>query len=114
MRLNNLIYKGKHGLEAWEKVTAQRFEVNLEIRLNSEKSFETDDVNDSVNWVELRDTVKSIIENESFNLVEALTARIADTLLEFQQIQGVTVSVGKLDIWDGNGYPSITVIKTRQ
>ena len=112
MRLENLVFRGRHGVEKWEKEEYQRFQIDLKLSINIEESVETDELRDTVDWFQLKYTVKRIVTNEQFNLVETLTERIAKAMLDNQRVNQVKVEVTKLDIWD-NGKPSITIKKRK-
>jgi len=111
IRLENLIFKGKHGEEWAEKQIAQRFRVNAEISFDFFKASESDKLKDTINWVSLRDDIKNTIEKESFSLVEKLAEEIIKKLSSYKSVGAVKLKIDKLDAWD-NGYPGVTIERT--
>lgn len=107
IHLNNLVYGGTHGNLDWEKETPQRFRVHVDIKIDTSDVIETDELEDTVCWFELRDDIKEVIEEESYNIVEKLTDRIAEVVMAYDKIEETRVTVEKIDIWD-NGYPAVT------
>ena len=92
IQLTGLEFYGHHGLFDAEKQLGQRFIIDLTIQTHMEKAGETDNMADSVHYT----CTKEIVEGEPFNLLEALTTAIGQTLLErFPAIEAVTVTTHK-------------------
>lgn len=115
LKLHEIICSGTHGVYEYEKTKPQRFRINVSFQLTSDRSGETDAFSDTVDWFELKKAIVTLVETKSFNLAEKLATEIADLVLAQEKIQRVSVSVAKLDIWDGGdaGYPSAEVTKDR-
>jgi 7,8-dihydroneopterin aldolase/epimerase/oxygenase len=87
---------GYHGVLSEERVLGQRFVVNLRLYLDVSRAAATDDVRDTVNYAEVYQQVKQIVEGQPKNLLETLAETIAKQLLEkFQLLEGVSVEVEK-------------------
>lgn len=96
IQLTGLEFYGHHGLFDAEKQLGQRFIIDLAIQTNMEKAGETDNMADSVHYGEVYTCTKEIVEGEPFNLLEALTTAIGQTLLKrFLAIEAVTVTTHK-------------------
>ncbi len=104
--VKNLIVEGKHGIHQHEKDRAQRFNVNVELALSSNKAGISDNINDTLNWSELRNTILAIAKSSSFNLVESLAQEIADQVLLDKRVVKAIVSVDKLDAFK-SGVPGV-------
>jgi (5-formylfuran-3-yl)methyl phosphate synthase len=72
-----------------------RFEVTAEVRRRSGTS---DEIGDTFSYDLILDTIRALIENRHFNLVETLAEEIAAKLLEHEAVAAVTVRVEKLDV----------------
>jgi dihydroneopterin aldolase len=107
IHLNDLVYEGTHGALDWEKENPQRFRVHVDIKIDTSDVIETDKLEDTVSWFKVRDDIKDVIENESYNLVEKLADRLTEVILDYEKIEETRVTVEKIDIWD-NGYPAVT------
>jgi dihydroneopterin aldolase len=66
-----------HGVFAEETKLGQRFNVDLSIGLALAEAGRTDDLTKSVNYAELYEATKRVVEGEPLQLVEALADRIA-------------------------------------
>src|SRR4051812_46463232 len=94
--LEGMRFYGYHGVNPEEKTTGQRFVVDLAITGDFSRASQTDDVRDTVNYSEAFATVKRIVENDRFNLLEALAGAIANAVLGDQPLaQSVEVTVHK-------------------
>lgn len=80
--LKNMKFFGRHGLFEAEAVLGQRFEVDLDVLLDLSKAGDSDQMEDSVHYGELYETVRQIVEAERYNLLEALCGRITKAVLD--------------------------------
>lgn len=87
---------GRHGLFAEEAALGQRFNVDLTMELSLRAAGESDRMEDSIHYGEAYETVRSVMEEERFNLLEAVAERIADRIMKQDgRIQAVEVAVRK-------------------
>lgn len=93
--LHNMVLYGYHGVFAAEKELGQRLEVDVELHLDLKAAGVNDDLEATVNYVEVYTLVKEIVEEREYNLLEALAEEIADTLLGAYSLQEVHVRVRK-------------------
>lgn len=93
--LRNMVLYGYHGPFAAEEELGQRYEVDLELFLDLSQSAGTDDVEFSLNTVDLFTVVKEIVEEQEFHLPEALAEAIASQILDSFDVDQVLVRVRK-------------------
>ncbi len=93
--LRNIVLYGYHGPFAAEEELGQRYEVDLELSLDLGPSANTDDLELSLNTVDLFTVVKEIVEEEEFHLPEALAQAIASQILDAFAVDEVVVRVRK-------------------
>jgi dihydroneopterin aldolase len=87
---------GFHGVLTEERKNGQDFVVDIELKLNLNSAIKSDDLPKTVNYAEVAQIVKMIVEGEPFNLIEALAGKIGDEILnKFRRIQKVMVTVHK-------------------
>ncbi len=79
--LAGMAFRARHGVEAWEKVEDQRFEVDVELHLDLQPAGLEDDLTRSVDYAAVYATVRQVVESTSFNLIEALAEAIAHEVL---------------------------------
>ena len=92
-----LTFTACHGVLATEKVVPQTFKLDLDLFLDLGAAGMSDDLNDTVSYAEVFEQVRKIVENESYNLLEALAENIAAALLCDYPLQGVEVTIYKPD-----------------
>ncbi|MCJ8015047.1 dihydroneopterin aldolase [Paenibacillus sp. KQZ6P-2] len=96
MKLHRMEYYGYHGVFEEERKLGQRFYIDLELDLDLRAAGENDDLTQTVNYAEVHEVVKKVVETESFRLIEALAERIASCLLDtYTSIDALTVKVTK-------------------
>ncbi len=96
MILKAMQFYGYHGVLNEEQKLGQRFVVDLELGLSLREAGLSDDLEATVNYAEICDHVKRIVEGSPFRLIEALAEYIASSLLEsYTKIINVTVRVLK-------------------
>ena len=95
--LRNLTFHATHGNLAEEKVLHQRFEVDITLHTCLEKAGATDQLADTVDYVEAYNIAKShIVEGSCRNLVESLADGIArDLLRSLRGVERARVQVRK-------------------
>lgn len=96
--LNGLTFYGYHGLFPEENHLGQRFIVDLELELNLQKAGHSDDMNQSINYGEVYQLTKAIVEGESHKLIETVAEIISKRLFnEFELLEACKVKVIKPD-----------------
>ncbi|OHW62089.1 dihydroneopterin aldolase [Andreesenia angusta] len=94
--MKNLAFYGYHGAMAEENVLGQKFYFDLELLCDIENAGKTDDVLDTVHYGEVYETVKSVVEKERYNLIEALGENITSRILEkFSKVQEIVLLIKK-------------------
>lgn len=94
--ISGMEFYGRHGVLAEENALGQRFVVDIKLYIDLQKAGKTDDLNDTVNYAQVYDCVKRIVEGEPVKLLESLADRIIQSVLkEFSQIEGVKITLHK-------------------
>ena len=96
--LTNMRFQGRHGVYEWEQLTAQPFEVDVELMLNLQPAGIDDDIELSVDYGRVYDAVRQIVESTSFRLLEALAEAISHELLADFDVTEVVVRVRKPEV----------------
>ncbi len=95
LHLHGLRFFGHHGVSAAERRTGGEFTVDLEVEADTARAMVTDDVADTVNYVDLYGVVRTIVEEGEFHLLEAMASRIAEELLKLPRVKRVHLRVTK-------------------
>jgi dihydroneopterin aldolase len=97
--LSNMVFLARHGVAAREKVEAQRFEIDVELGLDLQPAAVEDDLERTVDYGPVYETVRQIVESTTYNLIEALAEAICHELLsEYARVREVTVRVRKPEV----------------
>jgi dihydroneopterin aldolase len=108
--LKNLVVSAKHGVYDSEKIHEQRFKIDLELEVDNDSAFESDDVKDTIDYAYVRQVVINTVQNNSFDLIERLAQAICDQVLMDTRILQITISIFKLDAFE-SGVPGIKIIR---
>ncbi len=91
-----LTFTARHGVLPEEKVQPQTFIIDLDLYLDLHPAAGTDDLKDTVSYADVYEEVSRIVLNETYNLLETLAEKIAETLLAAHpQLKEVEISVYK-------------------
>jgi 7,8-dihydroneopterin aldolase/epimerase/oxygenase len=113
--VNRMEFYGYHGVFPEETRLGQRYAVDLSVSLDLKKAGETDELEHSVNYAELYQICKEIVEGKPYKLIEAVAENIAaDILTRFALISEVTIKVIKPDPPIPGHYNSVAVEITRR
>jgi dihydroneopterin aldolase len=93
--LEGMSFYGYHGETQAERTLGNRFHVDVEIRIDLSVAGRTDNIADTLDYAHVFELVRGVVEDQQFSLIEALAARIAETLLVQPRIGSVKVRVGK-------------------
>jgi 7,8-dihydroneopterin aldolase/epimerase/oxygenase len=97
--LAGLEFLARHGVNDWEKVEPQRFEVDLELALDVRPAAIGDDLAKTVDYRGVYDTTRRVVEDNTFDLIETLAEAIAREVLGANpRVEEVTVRVRKPDV----------------
>jgi dihydroneopterin aldolase len=90
-----MTFYGYHGARPEERVLGQRFVVDLEVGADLRSAGEADDLARTIDYGELYQETKQILEGEPLNLLEAVAERIASAALRHAGAQWARVRVRK-------------------
>ena len=97
--LTNMVFQARHGVNEREKVEAQRFEVDVELVLDLGPAGRHDDLRRTVDYRDVYDATRRVVEATSFDLIEALAEAIAGEVLGEQAlVEEVVVRVRKPEV----------------
>ncbi len=114
IRLEGLSVFGHHGARPYEKEAGQRLEVDLELEPMDNRAESSDRLADAVDYDRLYRTVREVVEDQSFHLLEKLAATTAEAILERFNVRSVKVRISKQNLgWTTGGRAVIEVERTR-
>ena len=108
---------GKHGIYEIEKNNEQRFLIDIFLTLDNLKD---DNIINTINYEDLVDDSISLVQTESFDLIETLSKKIAEHIikkysnLRFSNLQYIKITVHKPETTLSNRTENISVIYNEQ
>lgn len=94
--LKSLTFYAFHGVLESEKKIGQKFILDVELICDIKNAGLQDDVNDTVNYAEVYNLIKKIVEGNKFNLIETVAEKCAQEILaSFEKVQEVSITVKK-------------------
>jgi dihydroneopterin aldolase len=88
--LTNMVFGGRHGISEEERADAQPFEVDVELHLDLRPAGVADDLTRTVDYRDIFETCRSVVEGPSRRLIEALAETIADRVLALSAGSGAS------------------------
>lgn len=82
IHLRDMEFYGYHGVLPEETKLGQRFRASVSLAISTKKAGETDDLQYTINYVEVYEICKRIIEGKPYSLIERVAEEIAKTILE--------------------------------
>jgi 7,8-dihydroneopterin aldolase/epimerase/oxygenase len=94
--LEGMVFYGRHGTLPAERELGQPFVVDVELRLDLRPAGLSDDLAQTVDYGEVHQRAREIVEGEPVNLTETVAERIAATILrDYPALEAVRVKVAK-------------------
>lgn len=93
--LTGLTFYGYHGVHPEERQLGQRFVVDLALTLDLEPAGRSDDLTQTINYSQVYQLVRGVVEGPACNLIEAVAERIAQAILTQTRAHAVWVRVAK-------------------
>jgi 7,8-dihydroneopterin aldolase/epimerase/oxygenase len=114
--LAGMAFEARHGVNDWEKTQAQRFEVDVELRVGTRRAGASDELAQTVDYREIYEAVRRILDGPPVDLIETLAESIArDVLAAHDRVRKVFVRIRKPDVQLGGplDYAGVEIIRTR-
>lgn len=93
-----MVFYGYHGTADEEKELGGKFEVDLDLKTDLRKAVKSDNINDTINYVEIYKLVKQIVTQSNYHLIESLAGNIVRKIFENYQLSEVTIRLRKPNV----------------
>ena len=93
--INNIEFIGHCGITEEERVNGQKMSADIELSLDISKAAASDNLKDTVNYVDICDKVVTIGRKETYNLLETLAERLVNEILKNHDISEVRLRIRK-------------------
>lgn len=108
--LNEMEFYGYHGVLPEETRLGQRFRVSIIAETDLRAAGISDNLDETVSYADIYSLCRSIVEGQTYKLIEAVAENIAESILEkFNKIKRVTVKVIKPDPPIPGHYQSVAI-----
>lgn len=112
IRLEGLSVFGHHGATTAERRAGTRLDVDVTLDLDTCRAEGSDRLADTVSYDEIEAVVRRVVEDESFRLLEALAARVAETCMTRFSASAVSVRLTKQNLaWPSGGRVVVEVAR---
>ena len=114
--LAGMVFLARHGVNDFEKVEPQRFEVDVELELDLRPAALADDLAKTIDYRHVYDTTRRVVEDNTFDLIETLAETIAREVLGSGAADEVVVRVRKPDVELGGplDYAGVEIRRRRE
>lgn len=89
--LTGIRAEGRHGVHGWEKEKPQPFVVDLDLDVDVDQ----DSIGGTADYRAVTETVRGVIESNSFDLLESLAAEVARSVAGLEHVRRATAVVHK-------------------
>jgi dihydroneopterin aldolase len=96
--LQGIRLEGRHGASDEERALPQMLEMDLVVEADLRAAGASDDLVDTVDYGPLVEICRTVVEDGSHRLLEAIAAAIAERVLMVPRVLAVTVRVRKLAV----------------
>lgn len=112
IRLEGLSVFGHHGASAPERKAGTRLDVDVTLELDTRRAESSDRLADTVSYDDIEAAVRTVVEDESFRLLEALAARVAETCIQRFGATRISVRLTKQNLaWPTGGRVVVEVLR---
>lgn len=114
IHVNDMEFYGYHGVFPEETKLGQRFRLTVSLAVDLSNAGLTDDLEQTVNYGEVYNLCRSIVEGEPKKLLEAVAENLAQRLMaDFPLVAGVRIQFVKPDPPIPGNYKSVGIEITR-
>jgi 7,8-dihydroneopterin aldolase/epimerase/oxygenase len=93
--LEGMSFYGYHGETEAERTLGNRFHVDVELRMDLSRAGRSDDIADTLDYARTFTLVREVVEDQQYNLIETVAAKVAARMLAEPGVESVKVRVGK-------------------
>ncbi len=105
---------GNHGLTQAERLIKQPFVISVQLDLDLLLAAASDNIEDTLDYGQLYQRIKTEVETKRFCLIEALAGSIADIIMEDRRVAATEVKVEKAQARSGNNLFRAAVVISRK
>jgi D-erythro-7,8-dihydroneopterin triphosphate epimerase len=100
IRIKNLKLTTIIGVYEWEEKEPRTLLFNVEIETNLTDGMKSDHLKDVIDYDVVVKQIKTLVENNRFNLIEKMVDQVLDVIMQDQRIKRCTIEVDKMKVYD--------------
>ena len=108
---------GRHGCSEFERQNEQLFIVDVELYLDLMRAGKSDDLGDTIDYVQVINDIKKIVGGAPRNLIETVAQDICEMLLrKYFLLEGLKITINKPNppVKEKFGGASVQIVRMRQ
>jgi len=105
--LKNYRLSGIHGVYSHERRVEQEFVIDIVAEVDTTVAEQSDNVQDTVSYLDFKKTIDEVFANHSYYLIEKLAHDIAKKVLDDKRIETIEITIRKPEVLP-NGDVGIT------
>jgi dihydroneopterin aldolase len=110
--LSRLEFDGRHGATAIERRTLRKFEVDIELEVETVAAEQSDLLADTVDYSKVAELIVGIGVGEPHHMLESLARRMTDNVrARFPMVRAVRLSLRKLSPPSCPGHPAYAEVR---
>ncbi len=114
IKIKNLRIRTVIGVNGWERDRLQELVVNVEMTLDGSNAAESDNIEDTADYKEIKRKIVERAEKTSFQLLERLAGFLLDIVMEDEKVRKAVVEVDKPNVLRFADSVSVTLSRERQ
>lgn len=100
--INNLTVETIIGIYDFERVTPQRITLHLEMSADIARAASTEDIESTLNYKTLSETLTEFLQQSSFQLIETMAERVTEIVRDDFGVRWVKLTLHKPDALPGD------------
>jgi len=112
--LKDYIIEMPIGVFDHEKGRSQRVKWSVTAYLTKTDSPSTDSIDSTFSYDDIVASIQRVAQSGHIHLLETAAGYVADECLTHSRVESIKTTLEKLDIYDGQGIPGITLFKVQK
>lgn len=112
--IKDLLVQGIIGVYEWERKQPQDILVNIRLFTETQQTGSTDDIKDCIDYGDIAEKIRLLIENSNRYTVEALAEDISDLCLDQPRVLNLIVRVEKPGVVTGASSVGVQIKRERK
>ncbi|MCK5215472.1 MAG: dihydroneopterin aldolase [Candidatus Omnitrophica bacterium] len=95
VRIADLSLRAIIGINKWEREKKQDVIINIAFDFDAQKAIQSDDINDTVDYKDMKQKIVAFVEKSNFNLVEKLADEVLNIVMADPKVENAHIKIDK-------------------